>query len=151
MTDTTAGVGPKRRPGLDLPETPAVGRTELGRVSIADTVVRRIAARAATEHPDAGSAATRVLGRTLPGAGHLGTRSTELGGLPRTSVVVDGSKAYITLEISVRWPKPVPRVAAEVRRHVCDRVEQLTGLTVDEVHITVADLATDIAAPPRVR
>ena len=31
-----------------------------------------------------------------------------------------------------------------------DRVQELTGLQVDEVHIVVSDLATDITPPPRV-
>jgi uncharacterized alkaline shock family protein YloU len=127
------------------------GRNELGTISIADGVVSKIAARAATENPDAGAAAARMLGRAVPGAGHLGVRGTDLEALPKTSVEVDGSKAFVTLEISVRWPASVPEITGQVRRHVRDRVQELTGLDVDEVHITVADLATDITPPPRVR
>ena len=132
---------------------PAVraGRNELGTISIADGVVSKIAARAAAENPDAGAAAARMLGRAVPGAGHLGVRGTDLQALPKTSVEVDGSKAFVTLEISVRWPASVPEITGQVRRHVRDRVRELTGLDVDEVHITVADLATDITPPPRVR
>lgn len=127
------------------------GRTELGTISIDDGVVSKIAARAVVENPDAGAAAARMLGRAVPGAGRLGVRGTSLERLPKTSVQVDGSKAFVTLEISVRWPASVPDVTAEVRGHVRDRVRELTGLDVDEVHIVVADLAIDIAAPPRVR
>jgi uncharacterized alkaline shock family protein YloU len=127
------------------------GRGELGRIRIADGVVAKIAARAAAENPDAGAAVARMLGRAVPGAGHLGVRGTDLDALPKTSVDVDGSKAYVQLEISVRWPASVPGVTAQVRRHVRDRVGELTGLDVDEVHIVVADLATDITPPPRVR
>jgi uncharacterized alkaline shock family protein YloU len=129
---------------------PAGGQTDLGRISIADAAVRKIAARAAVEHADAGAAATRVFGRALPGASVLGTRASDLEGLPKTSVIVDGAKAFVTLELSVRWPTSVPQVTAAVRAHVRDRVAELTGLTVDEVHITVADLVTDVAPPPRV-
>jgi len=127
------------------------GRNELGTISIADGVVSKIAARAAAENPDAGAAAARMLGRAVPGSGHLGVRGTDLEALPKTSVEVDGSKAFVTLEISVRWPASVPEITGQVRRHVRDRVRELTGLDVDEVHITVADLATDITPPPRVR
>ena len=127
------------------------GRNELGTISIADTVVSKIAARAAAENPDAGAAVARMLGRAVPGAGHLGLRGTDLDALPKTSVDVDGSKAYVNLEISVRWPASVPEVTAQVRRHVRERVRELTGLDVDEVHIVVSDLATDITPPPRVR
>jgi uncharacterized alkaline shock family protein YloU len=127
------------------------GRNELGTISIADGAVSKIAARAAAENPDAGAAAARMLGRAVPGAGHLGVRGTDLEALPKTSVEVDGSKAFVTLEISVRWPASVPEITGQVRRHVRDRVRELTGLDVDEVHITVAALATDITPPPRVR
>jgi uncharacterized alkaline shock family protein YloU len=136
-----------------LPETrpaPSAGRSELGTISIADGVVTKIAARAAAEHPDAGAAVARVFGRAVPGAGRLGVRGTDLSALPKTTVQVDGSKAYITLEISVRWPASIAEVTGQLRRHVQDRVRELAGLDVDEVHIVVADLATDIAPPPRV-
>ena len=78
-------------------------------------------------------------------------RGTDLEALPKTTVEVDGSKAFVTLEISVRWPASVPEITAQVRQHVRDRVRELAGLDVDEVHIVVADLATDITPPPRVR
>jgi uncharacterized alkaline shock family protein YloU len=42
-------------------------------------------------------------------------------------------------------------VTEQVRRHVRERVRELAGLEVDEVHIVVADLAVDITPPPRVR
>jgi uncharacterized alkaline shock family protein YloU len=130
---------------------PLAGRNELGQIIIADSVVTKIAAQAAAENPDAGAAAARVLGRSVPGAGRLGVRGTDLSALPKTSVEVDGSKAFITLEIAVRWPASVLEVTRQVRRHVRDRVQELAGLEVDEVHIVVADLATDITPPPRVR
>jgi uncharacterized alkaline shock family protein YloU len=136
--------------GMDVEPAARAGRNELGTVSIADGVVTKIAARAAAENPDAGAAAARMLGR-VPGAGHLGVRGTDLQALPKTSVDVDGSKAFVTLEISVRWPASVPDVTAQVRSHVRDRIRELAGLDVDEVHIVVADLATDITPPPRVR
>jgi uncharacterized alkaline shock family protein YloU len=137
--------------GTGIEPAARAGRNELGTISIADGVVSKIAARAAAENPDAGAAAARMLGRAVPGAGHLGVRGTDLQALPKTSVEVDGSKAFVTLEISVRWPASVPEITGQVRRHVRDRVRELTGLDVDEVHITVADLATDITPPPRVR
>jgi uncharacterized alkaline shock family protein YloU len=129
----------------------AAGRNELGTITIADSAVSKIAARAAAENPDAGAAAPRVLGRVVPGAGHLGLRGTDLAGLPKTSVDVDGSKAFLTLEISVRWPASVPAVTDQVRSHLRSRIGHLTGLTVEEVHIVVADLVTEITPPPRVR
>jgi uncharacterized alkaline shock family protein YloU len=132
---------------------PAVsGRNELGTIEIDDSVVTKIAARAAAENPDAGAAAARMLGHAVPGANQLpGVRGTDLQGLPKTSVLVDGSKAFVTLELAVRWPASVPEVTEQVRQHVRDRVRELAGLEADEVHIVVADLAVDIPPPPRVR
>ncbi|MGO9784098.1 MAG: Asp23/Gls24 family envelope stress response protein [Streptosporangiaceae bacterium] len=127
------------------------GRNELGTISIADQVVTKIAATAAAENPDAGAAVARVARRAVPGAGRMGVRGTDLDSLPKTTVEVDGSKAFVHLEISVRWPASVPEVTGRVRRHVRDRVGQLTGLQVEEVDIVVSDLATDITPPPRVR
>ena len=131
--------------------TARAGRTELGIISIADQVVTKITARAAAENPDAGAAVARMLGRAVPGAGRLGVRGTDLDALPKTTVEVDGVKAFVSLEISVRWPASVLEVTEQVRRHVRDRVAELTGLQVDEVHIVVSDLATDVTPPPRVR
>jgi uncharacterized alkaline shock family protein YloU len=128
------------------------GRTALGTITIADGVVTKIAARAAAENPDAGASAARMLGRAVPAAGRLpGVRSADLDALPKTTVDVDGSKAYVSLELSVRWPASVQEVTAQVRRHVRGRVREMAGLDVDEVHIVVADLVTDITPPPRVR
>jgi uncharacterized alkaline shock family protein YloU len=136
----------------DIGGEPALaGRSDLGMISIADQVVTKIAACAAAEHPDAGAAAIRMLGRPVPGAGRLGVPGTDLDALPKTTVEVDGSKAFVSLEICVRWPASVREVTGQVRRNVRDRVAELTGLQVDEVHIVVSDLATDITPPPRVR
>jgi uncharacterized alkaline shock family protein YloU len=142
---TTATILP---PGA--PSSPA-GRTELGMISIDDRVVEKMAACAAVEIPDAGGAAPRVLGRSLPGAGAFGTRQTSLTALPKVAADVDGSIVILDLSISVRWPASVPEVSSAVREHVRSRVSELTGLTVTEVVISVTDLVTQLPAPPRVR
>ena len=56
----------------------------------------------------------------------------------------------LDLQISVRWPASVPDTAAQVRQHVAARITELTGLHVTEVQITVTDLVTHLAPPPRV-
>jgi uncharacterized alkaline shock family protein YloU len=141
-----AGPGPA---AAEVAERPLAGRSELGRITIGDGVVTKIAARAAAENPDVGAATARVLGRAVPG-GLPGVRGTDLGALPKTSVDVDGSKAYVSLQIAVRWPAPVAEITGQVRAHVRERIRELAGLEVEEVHIVVADLATDITPPPRV-
>lgn len=130
--------------------TATPGRNALGSISISDSVVAKIAAKAAGEIPDAGAAATSMLGN-LPGAGLLGARSTDLEALPKVQASVDGALAVLTISMSVRWPCSVAGVTHTVREHVRRRVIDLTGLDVTEVRISVTDLATSLAPPPRVR
>ena len=140
--------GPVESRGRSLP---SVGRNELGTIVVRDDVVAKIAAYAAVEIPDAGAAATRVMGRAIPGGGRLGLRATDLEALPKTKAEIDGNSAFLSVELSIRWPASVPDTTAQVRQHVRERVQELAGLTVAELDITVADLATTIAPPPRVR
>jgi uncharacterized alkaline shock family protein YloU len=125
-----------------------LARSELGRITIADRVVGKIAAQAAAEIPDAGAAAAGRLGRAVPGAGR---RHASLDATPKTAVHVDGVKAYVNLEIAVRWEASVPEVAERVRGHVRDRVLELAGVEVDEVHIVVSSLVTALSPQSRVR
>lgn len=165
MTVVTARSHPARRPpqwrgepppraGSSAPVssggTAVPGRNKLGTIAIRDLVVSKLAARAALENPNAGSAASTVLGLTLPGAGLLGAKSTNLGALPKSSAKVDGSTATVELTISVRWPFSVATVSSEVRELVRNRVHEMTGLNVMQVQINVTDLTATIAAPPRV-
>ncbi|MCW2540128.1 MAG: hypothetical protein JWN95_1853 [Frankiales bacterium] len=128
--------------------SPAVGRNEHGVISIDDRVVAKLAARAALDIADAGSAAPRVLGRSFDGV--IGTRDTSLNSLPKATADVDNSMAILGLVISVRWPMSVPDVCARVRAHVADRITELTGLTVAEIQISVTDLVTALPPSPRV-
>jgi uncharacterized alkaline shock family protein YloU len=131
---------------------PEFGQTDVpGSIRIGDTVVAKLAARAALEIPDAGGAAPRMLGRSLPGAGHLGIRQTSLSVLPHASAQVDGQLAFINLVLSVRWPANVTQVAAAVRAHVRDRVQAFTDLTVTTVDIEVTALVTELTTGPRVQ
>ena len=134
-----------------MPHACGMGRNSNGTLSISDAAVTKLAAYAAAEHPDAGAAGVRVLGRVLPGAGHLGVRGTDLDALPKTRVEVDRSKAFIRLELAVRWPCSVPDVTAAVRQQVRSRLDELVGLSVDEVQVNVIELVTDLTAPPRVK
>jgi uncharacterized alkaline shock family protein YloU len=132
-----------------LPEV-RPGRGELGIISISNSVVQKLAARAVVEVPDAGAAAPRVMGRSVTGARMLGGRQTSLTGLPKATAEVDGSTAVLALSISVRWPASIPAVSMAVREHIRNRISTLTGLEVTEVSISVTDLATRLDLP-RVR
>jgi uncharacterized alkaline shock family protein YloU len=64
-----------------------------------------------------------------------------LGGVrsrsPRASVRVRGTTARVQVEVACRWPAPVTRVAADVRRHVLDRASELSGVRLGSVDVTV--------------
>src|SRR6478609_401044 len=157
MTDIAPADVLPRGPAMSAPveprrlSAPSIGRNELGTITVDDDVVAKMAACAAVEIPDAGAAATRVMGRSIPGGGRLGLRSTDLAALPKTKAEIDGNSTFLSMELSIRWPASVPDTTAQVRRHVRERVQELAGLTVAEVDITVATLVTTVTPPPRVR
>lgn len=122
-----------------------------GTITISEAVVAKLASRAVLEVPDAGGATPRILGRAVPGAGHLGIRETSLTSAPKASAGVDGSVAHVEVTISVRWPVSVRQVTEQVRGHLRERLHALTDLTVAEVRVTVTDLVTGVAPTGRVR
>ena len=65
--------------------------------------------------------------------GLAGVRS----GSPRASVRVRGTSARVELDVTCRWPAPVTRIAADVRRHVLDRASELSGVRLASVDVTV--------------
>ncbi|GGQ07192.1 stress protein [Streptomyces virginiae] len=124
---------------------PGAGRTEVsepagtrGRTSIADTVVVKIAGRAAREIPgvhDMGGGLSRTLGAV---------RDRVPGGRPNVGrgvkVEVGERQAAIDVELVVECGVPVPDVARDVRENVMAAVERITGLEVVEVNIAVTDV-----------
>lgn len=116
---------------------PAASR---GSLTIADRVVERVAAQAATEVDLATGAARTVLGQRLPSAERA-----------RAQARVDGGLVSVSVSLAVTWPAPVRQVAAEVRAHLTRRVEELTGLQVAEVDVAVSALPTGRDDAPRVR
>ena len=98
----------------------AAGR---GLLVIAPRVIERIAARAAS---DVEGVAPR--GAAVPSKG------------VQADADLEGPTATLALRLGVAYPRPVGRVAAEVRGRVANRVEELTGMTVGAVRITVDEL-----------
>ena len=111
-----------------------------GSLTIADRVVERVAAHAATEVDLATGAPRTLLGQRLPSAERA-----------RASARVDGGLVSVSVSLAVTWPSPVRRVAADVRAHLTRRVEELTGLEVAEVDVDVATLPAQRDDTRRVR
>ncbi len=110
-------------------------QTERGVTRIGDAVVRKIASFAVQEIEgiQMGGSTERAVGGVLDSiSGGGGTRGV--------SVDVGEEETAIDLAMAVQYGQPIPRVSEEVRRHVIRRVENLVGLRVVEVNITVNDV-----------
>ncbi|MEO3828278.1 Asp23/Gls24 family envelope stress response protein [Actinomadura sp. B10D3] len=104
--------------------------TERGRTTIRDQAVARIVVKAAQDVEASGG-----LGRTIAGVTVPGRRPA------RTEVRVNGDIVTARVTLSVTYPMPVRTVARRVRQSVRDQVTRLTGLTVRQVDVDVAELS----------
>lgn len=110
-----------------------------GTTTLADRVVEKIAARAATE-------VTHCVGlpRTIAG---IPTGRTAVQAQARR----DGSVTGLSLEVGLVYPAPVVSTTRQIRGHVTDVVSRLCGLAVDHVDIRVGALVQPERKEPRVR
>ena len=106
----------------------SVEMDDRGTTTLADRVVEKIAARAATDVPHALGLTRRAVGR------EFGRPSV------RAHAQIDGDVASLQLELAVQYPASARATTRGVREHVADRVTMLCGLTVDHIDITVAVL-----------
>jgi uncharacterized alkaline shock family protein YloU len=113
--------------------------SEQGKTSIADTVVAKIV----------GMATREVAGVYAMGAGMsraFGTLRERIPGVAApgitqgVTVEVGERQAAIDLDVIVEYGVSIPDLAAGVRRSVISAVEQMCGLEVTEVNITVGDI-----------
>ncbi|MEU8303728.1 Asp23/Gls24 family envelope stress response protein [Actinomadura sp. NPDC048955] len=102
---------------------------ERGRTTIRERSVARIVAEAAQDVEASGGLGRTIAGVPIPGRGPA-----------RTEVRVHGDIVTAKVALSVAYPMPVRAVAREVRQRVRERVAELTGLTVGQVDIEVAEL-----------
>ena len=115
-------------------------QTERGSTSIQDSVVSKIAAIAAQEVEGIrmGSGASQTassLLSSIPGVG--GGSGPQTQGV---SVEVGQEEAAVDLTLTAEYGKSVPQLAEAVRRNVINRVENLVGLRVTEVNLTVSNI-----------
>ncbi len=109
-----------------------------GSTTVSDAVVAKVAGVAAqeVEKVQMGGGATAAVG------GFLGSVTGSAGaGLTRgVSVEVGTEEAAVDLTLAIEYGAQIPQTAQAVRRNVINRVENLTGLRVTEVNITVTDV-----------
>ncbi|WP_019202843.1 Asp23/Gls24 family envelope stress response protein [Tsukamurella sp. 1534] len=115
----------------------ALAKAERGSTTISDVVVSKIAGIAAREVDgvyDLGGQAARVVGKireTLPGAPDLTQGVT---------VEVGERQAAVDVSIVADYGVAIHDLAAGIRNNVIRAVEDMTGLEVTEVNVTVHDV-----------
>ena len=112
-------------------------QTDRGNTTIADSVVSKISGIAAQEvdgirmGSGASQTASNLLGSITGGSGGQTTGVT---------VEVGQEEAAVDLTLTVEYGKSVAQIAEAVRRNVSNRIENLVGLRVTEVNISVSNI-----------
>ena len=109
---------------------------KIGEVRIADEVVAIIAGLAATEVEGvaamAGNATREIIER-------MGMKSLSKG----VSVEVIDSTVSVKLSLNLEYGHSIPEVCAKVQERVKSTIENMTGLEVLDVNITIAGVNID--------
>jgi uncharacterized alkaline shock family protein YloU len=119
-------------------------KSEMGTTTISNSVVAQIAGIAAqeVEKVQMGGGATAAVGGFLQSVTGGVTGGSGGGGNFSRGVTVEvgEEETAIDLTMAVEYGQSVPRITDAVRRNVINRVENLTGLRVNEVNIQVNDV-----------
>ena len=103
----------------------------IGTVQIADEVVAIIAELAATEVDGVASIAGNITNELVS---KLGMKNLSKG----VMVTVEGKNVSVQISLIIEYGCSVPVVTAKVQERVKSAIENMTGLEVTEVKITVA-------------
>lgn len=115
-------------------------QTEKGNTTIQNAVVSKIAGIASQEVEGVrmggggSQAVSGLLGSITGGSGGGG------GQTQGVSVEVGEEEAAIDLTLTAEYGKSIPQITEAVRRNVINRVENLVGLSVNEVNIVVSNI-----------
>jgi uncharacterized alkaline shock family protein YloU len=117
-------------------------KTERGDTTISNAVVSQVAGIAAqeVEGVQMGGGAAAAVGGFLQSVG--GTVTGAGGGNYARGVTVEvgEEETAIDLTMAIEYGKSIPQISEAVRRNVINRVEDLVGLRVTEVNVTVNDV-----------
>ncbi len=113
-------------------------KTERGTTTIQDGVVSKVAGIAAQEVDGVrmGGGTSQAVGSVMSAVPGLGGGSESRG----VSVEVGEVEAAVDLSMSVEYGRVIHQIAEAVRNNVIRRVENLVGLRVTEVNISVTDI-----------
>ena len=134
--------------GASVPDGDSEGRIEdpgpvppegRGQLTVNDRVVEKVAGYAVTFVTDAAAAPRRVLGVKIGEARPQAVASVQ--------AQVQDDIASVHAAITVRWPRPVPHVADEVRERIRSDVRAITGVRVDHVDVEVVSMTLPSTEP----
>jgi uncharacterized alkaline shock family protein YloU len=112
---------------------------ERGDLTIKERAVQRIAEAAALGVPG-----------VVPAKQSTTTVNAALGrAYPRVDCDVAGDRVRAAVEIAGLWPTPAAHLGAEVRHAVTEQLQQLAGLRVDAVDVTIAKIVRMSTPLPR--
>ncbi len=113
-------------------------KTERGNTTVHDGVVSKVAGIAAQEVEGIrmGGGASQTVGSIMSAVPGVGGGSQSQG----VSVEVGEVEAAVDLTVTVEYGRTIHQLAEAVRSNVIKRVENLVGLRVTEVNITVSDI-----------
>lgn len=103
----------------------------MGEVQIADEVVAVIAGLAATEVEGVASMAGNITNELVS---KLGVKNLSRG----VKVVVEEDEVKVAIALTISYGYSIPKTAAKVQDKVKSAIENMTGLNVTEVKITIA-------------
>ncbi|WP_132992642.1 Asp23/Gls24 family envelope stress response protein [Gordonia zhaorongruii] len=124
--------------GSEVARRSTAAAPDRGRTSIADIVVAKIAGIATREIDgvhDVGGTSERMVGKVrdvLPG--------TTVSATQGIAVEVGERQAAVDISIVAEYGVAIHQLAAAIRRNVITAIEQMTGLEVTEVNVTVHDV-----------
>lgn len=125
----------EKTPIISTATTTATGAAS-GKTTIVDPVIAKIAGIAAREVPGVfalGGGAARAIGAIR---GVIGGTDLSQG----IKVEVGETQVAVDINIVVEYPQPLQYVADGVRAAVAAAIEQLVGMEVTEINVTVSDV-----------
>ena len=112
------------------------GDEGIGSVKIADEVVAVIAGLAATEVK---GVAALSGGITAGLVAKKGIKALSRG----VKVEVKGNEIAIDLTLELDYGYSIPEIGSQVQQKVKSAIENMTGMTVTDINVTVADVAAE--------
>ncbi len=106
---------------------------ELGDVHVADEVVAIIAGLAATEVEGVTSMYGNITSDLIS---RLGTKNLSKG----VRIEMDGDSIQVYLAINIAYGYAIPTVSQQVQERVKTAIENMTGLTVSNVNVKIAEV-----------